>query len=306
MDRRMAFAILVGLALAATSLSARCQAPPAVRRIGILALGNPVISKDWLDAFHDELAKHGWIEGRNVVTTFLYADGDTSRLPELAARLVAQQPDVMVTAFLAPVIALQRLTRTIPIVMTATDPVAAGLVKSLAHPGGNVTGSAYLGYEPNLKVLEVLKEWIPQLTRVAVILTAEEPENRLGRDTFRRGAAALGVRVDTLVIPNRAEVESRLVELERHRPDAVLLASDALGVTEGPEICARLTRLGLLSASLGPISGCVIGYSGPADLYPRQQAWYVDQILRGASPADLPVRQPTQVGLTIERPRRSG
>jgi putative ABC transport system substrate-binding protein len=301
--RRSAIAMLAFAALATWPLA---EAQPSTRphRIGVLGISNLGASRAFLAVFTDELTKLGWIDGQNVQLIYRFADGDASRLPALAAELVSLGPDVLCSFSPAATAALARATSRIPVVMDGpADPVAMGLVKSLAHPGGNVTGTATAaGPEIYGKRLEVLTELVPGLARIALIYDPGEANGPVGRAALEDSAKRLGLRLDLLVAEDVSELRSAMDTLSRDRPGAVYLLHTAAAYTDRELVCARLARMRLPSMTdfyQYVESGCLASYSYVLEDAMRGTAQVLDQILRGANPADIPVRQVTRLELVI-------
>src|SRR5262250_68140 len=301
----------------ATGTFAEAQQTGKVARIGFLdnstASGMAVI----LDAFRQELSKLGWIEGKNISIEYRFAEQKTERLPELAADLVRLKVDVILTRATTATLAAKRATTTIPIVMAATaDPVGAGLVASLARPGVNVTGLSSLVPGLNTKCLEILKDAVPKITRVGLVWL---PGTSLGQDLqlreLRPAAAALKLKLEEI------EAQADAKSLERAFQTAKQNQVDGIMTTASPAIFAERKRIVELASKyrLPAIyfqkefvdEGGLMSYGTDyIDLY-RRAAVYVDKILKGTKPADLPVQQATkfefvinlkaakQIGLTI-------
>jgi putative ABC transport system substrate-binding protein len=304
MRRRECITLLVGAA-AAWPLSARAQVE-RVRRIGILmgwSEGDPEY-RVRVDAVVQGLAQLGWVEGRNVRFDVRWTNGVVGRAQALAEELVALQPDVIVAGGGPPPVALQRETRTIPIVFAVlSDPVGAGLVASLAHPGGNITGFA--GSEASLvgKQLELLKEIAPRLTRVAIMFN---PDTALRGGTYYLGpfeAAAKSLAVEPILarVHSDSDIEGAVASIGRERGGIVGMNDSFISVHRRTLIASAARESVPAIADVGgfPSEGGLMTY-GPnnVDLF-RRAVPYVDRILRGANPADLPVQLPTRFDLII-------
>ena len=303
MNRRRSAIAMLAFAPLAASILAQAQTPTRPRRIGVLGLSNAVDGKAFLAVFTDELAKAGWVDGQNLQLIYRFADGDASRFPALAAELVSLGPDVLCAFTPSTSAVLARATSRIPVVMTgARDPVAMGLVKSLARPGGNVTG-VVTATDPEIygKRLQVLTGLLPHLARIAVIYNPGEAYGPLGRAALEDSAKRLGLRVDLLVAKNLGEVRSAMDTLSKDRPDAVYLLTSAAMYTNRELVCAELTRMRL--PSMGEYqyadAGCLASYSYVLEDAMREIAQILDQILHGADPAGIPVRQVTRRELVI-------
>ena len=304
MNRRATIAALLALGASATALGVRAQSSERPRRIGILGFANPVAGKAYLDAFADELAKLGWVEGRNIVTTYVYAQGDVGRMDALAAELLALKPDLIFTTNDPGALALKRATSTVPIVFASiSDPVALGLVKSLRHPGGNLTGQASAQTLETIgKRLQLLKEWFPRLSRISIMFSQDDRDNTFWLGEFRRYAAKLGMQAVELNVRDVQDIDVAFGKLQRDGVGALYVFSNALTYTHretifGHALAARVPTISS-TTNFADAGGLIAYGSRPEDLA-RGGAWYVDRILRGAKPADLPVQQPTRYELVI-------
>jgi putative ABC transport system substrate-binding protein len=306
----------VALALAMTALIAvEAQAAEKLVRIGMLRPGSP--PDPFVETFRQALRKLGYAEGRNLSIEYRWAEGRDERLPELAADLVRLKVDVIVAGGGPPLVSARQATATIPIVMPVTnDPVSRGLAASLARPGGNVTGLAGLDDELPGKWMELLKETIPKISRVALLWDPAYGQSPVA--TSEAAARALGMRLQVLRVSRPEDFEIAFAEARKNRAEALIVLSSAF-------FYARRTQLVALAAKhrLPAIyhqkefvvgSGGLMSY-GPDfhDLF-RRAAGYVDKILKGAKPGDLPIEQPTKfefvinlkaakaLGLTIPQP----
>jgi putative tryptophan/tyrosine transport system substrate-binding protein len=280
-------------------------APPAaaqqpVKRIGYLA---QVTRAPLVEAFRQGLRELGYREGQNLAIEFRDAEGQPARLPALAAELVQLHVDVIVTFPTNAARAAKHATTTLPIVMAAADdPVRTGLVASLAQPGGNLTGLSNFGPDLSGKRLELLKEAVPTLARIAVLWNAADSGMTLRFNQMEVAARALGQTVDPLGVHDATQVESALTAMTQERPDALFVITDVLTARHWGRIVdfAAQHQLPTLFEYREPVvAGGLIAY-GPsqADLH-RRAAYYVDRILKGTKPADLPVEQPTKFELVI-------
>jgi putative ABC transport system substrate-binding protein len=308
---------LVAVVLLALGVIAEAQQPGKVFRIGVLDQSTASGIAVFLDAFRQELSKLGWIEGKNITIEYRFAEQKLEPLPELAADLVRLKVDLIVVRANAPALAAKSATTTIPIVMAASaDPVGAGLVTSLARPGGNVTGLSALSPELNTKRLEVLKDAVSKLSRVGLLRL---PGDNIGQDLqlkeLRPAAVALKLKLE--------EIETQLDAkgLENAFQTAKQKQVGAIMTITGPRVFAERKRIVELAGKYRfPAiyfqkefvdEGGLMSYGADyVDLF-RRSAHYVDKILKGAKPADLPVQQATkfefvinlkaakQIGLTI-------
>jgi putative tryptophan/tyrosine transport system substrate-binding protein len=249
------------------------------------------------------LRELGWVEGENVVFERRYAENRLERLPELAADLVRLKVDVIVaTGTLAP-LAAKRATSTIPIVMTgAGDPLGTGLVDSLARPGGNVTGMSLMAPELGGKRLELLKELLPRLARVAVLWNAANPYSALVFKQVQAAGTTLGIEVQSLEVRQPDDFDRAFETVRRQHPDALMTVDDPLTINHRKRIADF--AVGQLLPTLQGFrefvtAGALMSYGANVVDLARRAAGYVDKILKGAKPADLPVQQPTKFELVI-------
>jgi len=295
--------LLVVVSLVAAPLAAEAQQAAKVPRIGFLSAASPSSISARVAAFRQGLREFGYVEGKNIVIDSRYAEGKVDRLPDLAAELVHLEVDVIVTGAASSTRAAKKATSTIPIVMAGVggDPVEAGLVASLARPGGNVTGLTALSLELTGKQLELLKEIVPKLSRVAVLGTSTLPragtirEMELAAGTFR-------VHLQYLDVLRREDIATAFREARSGRADAILMRASPIFQSHRRQIAdlAVKRRLPAIYPSSDFVeAGGLVSYGvSISDLY-RRAATYVDKILKGTKPAELPVEQPTTFELLI-------
>ena len=294
------------LALLAAPLATAAQPGGTVYRIGFL--GNTPITKDpasqrFYHAFVQALREAGWVEGQNTIIERRYSDGHMERFPDLAAELARLNVDVIVTSSVPAARAAKRATTTIPIVAIGmSDPVGAGLVASLARPGGNITGSATLFPELAAKRLALFKETLPKSSRVAVLKNAANPGNLLIWKEVQVAGRALGVTVYAIDVPGPDDVEGGLGAMIKDRPQGLLVLDDPLFVPHRTSIVKFAAKHKL--PAIYPFreyaeAGGLMAYSVNLLDLARHAATSVDKILRGAKPADLPIEQPTTFELVI-------
>ena len=307
---------VLGAMLLALSFPAEAQQPKKIPRIGWLEISSPnpdVVSL--IEVFRQGLRDLGWIEGQNVAFEYRYADGKVERLPDLAAELVRQKVDVIATHSGPPIRALKEATRTIPIVMVVSgDPVADGIVASLARPGGNITGLTILSPELSGKRLELLKEAVPGVSRVAV-LVGQTARAGPALKEVKAAASSLRLQVQLLEVRVRGDLESAFKAATKWRAQAVLTMPDPILNRDLRipivELVAKRRLPAMYSGLEFPEVGGLMSYGPDISDNFRRAATYVDKILKGAKPADLPVEQPMkfefvinlktakQIGLTI-------
>jgi putative ABC transport system substrate-binding protein len=299
------------LSLLVTPLCSNAQQPGKVYRIGLLFLGSPPLLSaptPILDAFRHRLRELGWVEGQNLALEYRWAEGKHERLVDLAADLVGQKVEVIVATGGAQAQAAKQATSSIPIVFTsAGDAVAQGLVASLARPGGNVTGTTVLDAELSGKRLELLKAALPSLSRVAVLRCpgVAGPPNLIDGPQWRETQAAartLGVHLQSLEVHRPDDIEGAFAVAIQDRAEAfVTLACRVLetNVQRVVDLAAKSQLPGMHPSRGSVVAGGLMAYGpSPRDLF-RRAADYVDKILKGATPADLPVEQPMQFELVI-------
>jgi ABC-type uncharacterized transport system substrate-binding protein len=294
MDRR-AFVTGLGTVLV-TPVGVEAQPSAPISRIGLLT------DLAW-EPLRDALRDLGYVENKNIVFELRRSDGRSERWPHLAAELVRLKVDVIVTQGTPATLAAKQATTTIPIVMMGTgDPLTTGLVASLARPRGNVTGSTQLGAGLATKRLEILKEAVPKLSRVAFFWNPANPDQKSHFHEAQVGARSLDVALQSVEVRNREDLELAFTTLMRERPSALLLTADSMHQHSIADILAfasknRLPAMYQLKENVE--RGGLMSYgANVADLV-RRTATYVDKILKGAKPADLPVEQPTKFELVI-------
>ena len=296
-------AALVGsLGLFCLPMKAYAQQPAAPRRIGVLLVGISRESKE-AQAFQQGLRDAGYAEGRDVVIEWRSASGDYARVPELAADLVQRKVDVIVVASTVAAQAVKRAKSTIPIVMAiVADPVGSGLVTSLAHPGGNVTGLSLMTIELTAKRLQLLKEAIPRVARVAVLWNPDTPFHTMALEELKVAAPSLSMQLTFVSVQRPEEIGPAFSTINRAHAQALYVLDDPFFLTH------RMTLLKLASNARLPVisgfrefadAGVLMSYGANfGDLF-RRSAGYVDKILKGAKPGDLPIEQPTQFEFVV-------
>jgi putative ABC transport system substrate-binding protein len=274
-----------------------------VYRIGLLSPFSPSGAAAWHQAFRQGLRELGWVEGQNIATEYRYAEGRTDRLSDLATDLVRLGVDIIVVSIQTDALAAKKATRTIPIVIaSAGDPVAGGLVENLPRPGGNITGLTQMAPELTGKRLELLKEVVPRLTRVAVLWNPKGTTSPLAWKESQFPARALGLQLHSLEARSPNDFDKALA-------DATRAGAGALAVMPDPLFAGNLKRIADLAIKMRLPSifhlrefadyGGLMAY-GPdrSDMF-RRAATYVDKILKGARPGELPIEQPTKFELVV-------
>jgi len=282
---------------------ALAQQPAKIPHIGILTTFSPSVISARIDGFRQGLRELGYVEGKNIVIEWRSADGNNDRLPALAAELVSLKVDVIVTAGPTPTRAAKEATNKIAIVMAQDpDPVGSGFVASLARPGGNITGLATLAPELSGKQLELLKEIIPKLSRVAVLGTSTVPGNVQTVREIELAADALKVKIQYLNVPGPKDIETAFQAARKAHAEAALVLASTVFNSYRTEVIDLSVKSQLpaifYSAEYAELGGLMAYATSYVDLY-RRVATYVDKILKGTRPADLPVEQPTKFELII-------
>jgi putative tryptophan/tyrosine transport system substrate-binding protein len=300
MNRR-AFVTGLGAALG-VPLAVEGQPPTKPVRVGVLS-GGPAMPNPGVDAFREALAALGWVEGRNIMLDVRFADGNVDRLPALAAELVRLQPHVIVAASSTVAQAAHEATARIPIVMVGVgDPIGLGFARSLRAPGGNMTGLASLLPELSSKSLQLLRELVPGLTRVAVLMNPSNPLHEPSLRETEAAAATLGIQVIPMRAREPGELAGAFAAMVKAHAGAVEIYGDAMFVRQRIRIAelalsSRLPAMCRLRTEVE--AGALVAY-GPdyVDLY-RRAAGFVDRILKGVRPDELPIEQPTRVELIL-------
>jgi len=301
--KRREFITLLGSAAVAWPRSARAQQAGKVYRIGFLSAGAEVRPPNFWSVFVSGLQEAGWIEGKNIVFDRRYAENRLDRLPELATELVRLDVDVIVTIGTLAPMAAKRATTSIPIVMVnAGDPVGSGLVTSLARPGGNVTGMSLMAPDLGGKRLELLKEILPALSHVAIIWNAANPYSALVFDETQAAAKKLRLELRSLEVRGPDDFDSALAATIGKSVEALVLVEDPLTFNHLNKVADFCTdnRLAAIYGlrEFADAGGLMTYGANQADLFQRSVG-FVDKILKGLRPSDLPVQQPTKFDLVV-------
>jgi putative ABC transport system substrate-binding protein len=288
---------IAGLGAAAWPLAARAQ-QPNVRRIGALLLGN-ADAETFKTKLRDSLQQLGYVEGRNINFEFRSADGNLDLLPKLAAELVALKVDVIVALFTPCAIAAKQATREIPIVIQVGDPVGTGLVASLGRPGGNITGMSYEAPELHGNCVILFRDMQPSMRRIAALGNAGDPSSKQIVEQVRSAGRTTGIEIDpVLMVRGLDEVDAAFATMKKERADAVVVQGSFSSklVTD----LALKHRLPSATATRSFVEvGGLMSYSPDESDMVRHSAQFVQKILNGSRPADLPVEQPTKFELVI-------
>jgi putative ABC transport system substrate-binding protein len=300
--RKKLFCFALCAMLFALSVPVEAQQAEKVYRIGYLSVRSREREKNYLPAFQEGLKELGYVEGKNIVIDYRWVHGKRERLPAMATELIRRKVELIVTGGGAAARAAQQATKTIPIVMAeATSPVARGLVQSLARPGGNITGLSLRPPEVFGKMLELLKETVPNLSRVAVLWNPKSPTSTLGWNAIQSPARRMGVQLHSMEVRNPDDLDKAFQAATRADADGLLTTPGAVrGSRKRIFDLAAKSRLPAIHHSAGwARRGGLMGYGASlADLY-RRAATYVDKILKGAKPAELPVEQPMKFLLYV-------
>jgi ABC-type uncharacterized transport system substrate-binding protein len=299
--KRREFITLLGGAVAACPLAARAQQSGRAYRIGWL---QPAPIPDaWSKAFKQGLQEFNYVEGKNLIIEYRWGDGNFNRLPEMALELVQLGVDVLVSGNTAALLALQKATRTIPIVTLGSgDPLAMGLAASLARPGGNITGLSLMTPQASGKRLELLREVVPNLARIMALSNPENALDVLELQETQAAAQTFGLKLDSVDMRQPDELDRVLSVIVGTRPDALVLMTDSMILGQRTQIAtfALTHRLPSISAlrEFTDVGGLMSYGASFPDLY-RRAAGYIKRILEGAKPAELPIEQPTKFELVI-------
>jgi putative ABC transport system substrate-binding protein len=298
---------IIGLALGsillALGLPAQAQQPRKISRIGYLSGGDPVSRGYRIEAFRQGLKELGYTEGKNIIIEYRFAEARSDRLPELARELIGLKVDIIFAGGTPATEAAKNATRTLPIVTSSDDPVGRGLVAGLPRPGGNITGLTNLAVQLVGKRLELLKEVIPGLSRVALLCNPSNPRSDLGMRETEVVAQSVGVQLHFAEVQDRDDLERAFAALKRDRAEALITLRTPLIVNDLAKPIIHLADKSRLPAiyddRIFPQLGGLMSYGvNLADL-DRRAATYIDKILKGAKPVDLPIEQPTKFDLVI-------
>jgi putative ABC transport system substrate-binding protein len=302
-NKRRKLLIAMGAGAFAAPFSCLAQQQGKVWRIGWLSPGSPVTHGSLLDSFRQGMSELGYVEGKNLVIEHRWAEGNVDRIPRLAAELVHAKPEVIVSGSLTAHRAVKATTSTIPIVMASgSDPVAAGLVASLARPGGNITGlTNYVG-DAHPKLLELIHAALPKVARIAVLISPRNPMGKARRTELEHAAKALGITPEIFEVADADDITTAFSAMPQKGLAALLVTSNPMLLAQRERIVRLASRNRV--AAIYPYSefadiGGLMSYGASLPDNYRRAAYYVDRILKGTKPRDLPIEQPTKFELVI-------
>ncbi len=303
MTSRREFISLLGGAAAAWPVAARGQQARKVHRIGFMGNSTAALESNLVDPFRERLRELGYEEGRNIAIEYRWAEGEYERFPALLSQLLALNVDVIVSAGTPAALAVKKGTNSVPFVMVAVgDPVGSGIVASLARPGGNGTGLSSIAPDLEGKRLELLRELVPNLSRVTVLFNSLNAFQATSVLQARDAAEALGIELQPVDVRTSEELDDAFVAIPKGRPGALLILADRVFLHNRDRIIAFAFRQHLPSVTAYREvveTGGLISYGPSYEDMHRRAAEYVDKILKGTKPGDLPVQQPIKFILTI-------
>lgn len=300
MDRRQSMAALAALVLSASHVAAQ---PKPVPSVGVLTLG-AAPSGPLLEAFRQEMRRQGHVEGQTIAYEYRFAQGKTEALPALAAELVKTRPTLLLTESTAATVAAKKASDTLPIVaaVVALDPVKLGLAASLNRPGGNVTGLLFYGGQLELKRLQLFRDTLPERREIAALINAASPNTPERAAQVRQAAQALGLRVHFVEVRNPDDLGAAFAAIRALKPAGMLTISDSMLLNQRERILQFATQAAL--PAIFPErqfadAGGLMAYGVNVEANFRRAAAYVDRILRGAKPADLPIEEPAKIDFVV-------
>lgn len=305
MNNRRKLVIVLGTCVLSAPFASFAQQPGRVWRVGFIFADSrqDMLESGRMGAFIQGMSKLGYVEGKNLVIEWRFADGKVERLNDMAAELLGLKPDVIVAAPSPAIRAVQKATGTIPIVMATTgDPVGNGFVASLARPGGNITGLSNGSGDVSAKYLELLTSVTPKLSRVAILVSPISSTRGAIVKNVRTAAQQVGVTVIQVDVRNREELVSSFTNIAREHANGVIAAPDAFMFQQGPhiaELAAKFRLPTIYGHRRSVEAGGLMSYGTDQNMLFGKAATYVDKILKGAKPADLPVEQPNQFELVV-------
>jgi len=301
--RRRQFITLLGGAAATWPLAARAQQPAKIPRIGFLGNSTATMEANLIGPLRDGLRELGYEEGRNVIIEFRWADGKYDQFPALVAELLAAKVDVIITAGTPATLAIKKATSTVPLVFIAVgDPVGTGVVPNLGRPGGNITGLSSIAPDLEGKRLELLREVVPKLSHVAFFLNPANAFHTASMRQARVAAQSLGIKLQPMEVNKSEQLDGAFASIVKEKPDALLILADRIFLHNRKRMMefAIHQRLPSVNAYRELVeAGGLISYGPSYEDMHRRAAVYVDKILKGTKPADLPIEQPTKFTLLI-------
>jgi len=289
--------------VAAWPLAARAQQPAKIPRIGFLGNSTATMEANLIGPLRDGLRELGYEEGRNVIIEFRWADGKYDQFPALVAELLAAKVDVIITAGTPATLAIKKATSTVPLVFIAVgDPVGTGVVPNLGRPGGNITGLSSIAPDLEGKRLELLREVVPKLSHVAFFLNPANAFHTASMRQARVAAQSLGIKLQPMEVNKSEQLDGAFASIVKEKPDALLILADRIFLHNRKRMMefAIQQRLPSVNAYRELVeAGGLISYGPSYEDMHRRAAVYVDKILKGTKPADLPIEQPTKFTLLI-------
>ena len=302
MQRREFITLLSGI-VAPWPLAARAQQPAKIPRIGFLGNSTATMEANLIGPLRDGLRELGYEEGRNVIIEFRWADGKYDQFPALVAELLAAKVDVIITAGTPATLAIKKATSTVPLVFIAVgDPVGTGVVPNLGRPGGNITGLSSIAPDLEGKRLELLREVVPKLSHVAFFLNPANAFHTASMRQARVAAQSLGIKLQPMEVNKSEQLDGAFASIVKEKPDALLILADRIFLHNRKRMMefAIQQRLPSVNAYRELVeAGGLISYGPSYEDMHRRAAVYVDKILKGTKPADLPIEQPTKFTLLI-------
>ncbi len=294
---------ILGTGLAASPAAAHAQAARKPYRLGFLGNSTPELEAHLVGPFREGLRTLGYVEGRDLVIEYRWADGHYERFPQLVGELLARKADIIVAAGTPPAVAMKKATSTVPLVMIAVaDPVGTGLVVSLARPGGNLTGLVSISPVLEGKRIEILREIVPKLARITALTNPSNPYMKFSKTALADAANALHVAHRFMDVSTEPELESSLDSITRERPDAVVVLADRLFLHHRKRIADFFLRErlpGVYAYSELVDAGGLISFGPSYPAMHQRAAYFVDRIFKGEKAGDLPMEQPTRFEVVV-------
>lgn len=303
MARGFGWVVVLVLSALAMQVSAQSEQGAKPHRIGFLGNSTAALEANLVGPFREGLRELGYVEGRNLLIEYRWAEGNYEGLPALIGELLAMKVEVIVTAGTPATLAVKKATTTTPLVMIAVgDPVGTGIIPSLSHPGGNITGLTSISPELDGKRLELLREIIPGISHVALLWNSESPLQFIGERRTQAAAEALGMKVLSLGVRDKAGLDKAFADILRERPQALLVLADRLFLHHRErimEFAARARLPGVHAYRELVEAGGVVSFGPSYEGMHRRAAFFVDRILKGASPGELPAERPATFELVV-------